>query len=119
MCHQKTAVAHWRQGKDPKRKRKSSRRTEDPPVSLTKPKKKKLFFPKRSWLAVILKKQVALEVFPRGRHLSPKRNELATLKRQNTGHPPETEEWLLQGEAAHQWAQGAAGSKKEKAPKLS
>lgn len=58
---------------------------EDPAFS--KPKKRNLF-PRRSWSVVILKKQLAVEVFPRGRNLSPKRNQSVVLKRRPTGGSP-------------------------------
>lgn len=61
---------------------------EDPTVSTFSKPKKRNIFPRRSWLVVILKKQLAVEVFPKGKNLSPKRNQLAILKRQVTGVCP-------------------------------
>lgn len=52
-------------------------------LSLLSPNPRKInLFPRRSWWAVILKKLLAMEVFPKGSNLSPKRNQLITLKRQ-------------------------------------
>ena len=78
-----------RKVKDPKRrKNKSSRRLPGgmewkihPPPS-PNPRKGDLF-PRKSWLVVILNRQLAVEVFPRG-NLSPKRNQLVILKSQKT-----------------------------------
>lgn len=51
---------------------------ENAPVSLPKPKKKKSFS-KEELVSSDLRKQATVEVFPKGRHLSPKRNQLVTL----------------------------------------
>ena len=61
--------------------------TEDPSVSFSKPKKKKSFS-KEKLVSVILKTQLALEVFPRGRNLFPKRTQLLTLMSQKTRGSP-------------------------------
>ena len=48
-------------------------------ISFSKSKKQKSFS-KEELLVVILKRQLAVKVFPRGRNLSPKRKQLVTLK---------------------------------------
>ena len=47
-------------------------------LSLSPNPRKRNVFSRRKCSGVILKRQLAVEVFPRGRNLSPKRNQLAT-----------------------------------------
>lgn len=92
---------HWfmpvspirRQVKDPRKRRKSRsprrcRRRMEWKTHLSpspNPRKRKLF-PRRSWLVVILRRELAVEVFPRGRNLCPL--QLVTLKSRETRKSP-------------------------------
>ena len=49
--------------------------------------RKRNVFPRGSWLVVTLKRQLAVEVLPRETNLSPKWNQLVTVKSQETGVP--------------------------------
>ena len=65
------------------------------------PRRRNLF--SKEELVVILKKQLAVEVFPRGRKLSPKKNQLVTLKSQEARESQGKEEIVFQGGATQQW----------------
>ena len=83
-----------RQVKDPKRRKSKTprrllRRMEwKTHLSPSPSPRKRNLFPKRSWLVVILKRQLAVEVLPRGTNLSPKWNQSVTLKSQETRVSP-------------------------------
>ena len=68
---------------------------------------KRNLFPRRSWLVVILKRQLAVKVFPRGRNLSPKRNPLVTLKNQKISESPRK-----RGNSLPRWSHSAGGLKR-------
>lgn len=89
---QKTSVVHQRSVKRPSKKKTQKLQEnpqnsgmEDPPLSLSKPKKKKCFFKELVGRDL---EQVAVEVFLRERNLSPKRTQLVTLKKQETRVSP-------------------------------
>ena len=79
---------------------------EDLSISFSKSKKQKSFS-KRSWLVLILKRQLAVKVFPRGRNLSPKRKQLVTLKSQKISRSPRK-----RGNYLPRWSHSAGGLKR-------
>lgn len=77
---------------------------EDPSVSaFSKPKKKKSFS-KEEPVGSDPEETAAVEVFPKGSNLSPKRNQLVTLKRQVTEVCPRKRGLSIQGPASQQWS---------------
>ena len=75
-------------------------------ISFSKSKKQKSFS-KEELLVVILKRQLAVKVFPRGRNLSPKRKQLVTLKSQKISRSPRK-----RGNSLPRWSHSAGGLKR-------
>ena len=74
---------------------------ENPSVSFSKPKKRKPFSKKELVSSDL--EETAVEVFPSGRNLSPKKNQLVTWVRKQEGPWEKRGKIIFQGEATPQW----------------
>ena len=87
-------------------------------LSFSKPKKEKSFS-KEKLVSSDLEDTASMEVFPRGRNLSPKRNQFVTLNCQKQECPQEKEEILFPGGATQAGGPSeSAGSKKSSSKKF-
>ena len=84
---------------------------ENPSVFFSKPKKRKPFSKKEVVSSDL--EETAVEVFPSGRNLSPKRNQLVTWKSQETRVPEKKQEKLFsKGKPPHSEPEDAAASRR-------
>ena len=91
---------------------------------LQTPQKRNLF-PWRSWLVVILKRQLAVEVLPRGRNLSPEREPVSDPEESGNKRVPKKkrkfsskEEPLISGPEEAAASKSSSSKKKKKLRKL-